>query len=144
MRTKASRASASYSLCLLHPLLMVAATYSSTAKPAVGHGPSRAATVSVIGEDGCVDGTAGWRNSRQCDRSDASDHREGEVGVVGRLAGGESYGDDGSFVGSVVQHSACVGGRAAEQRKGQRGYGGLIVDHDVRAAQRRQEGLRRR
>jgi hypothetical protein len=48
--TKPSEASASYSLCLLQPLLIVAATYSSTAKPAVGHPPSKLATVAVIGE----------------------------------------------------------------------------------------------
>lgn len=46
--TNPSNEEASYWLCLLHPLLIVTATYNSTANPAVGHGPSSALTVSVI------------------------------------------------------------------------------------------------
>ena len=55
--TNPIRASASYWLCRPSPLVMVAATYTSAANPAVGHDPSRSLTVGA-GAMGDADGAA--------------------------------------------------------------------------------------
>src|ERR1019366_7649943 len=49
VNTKPISASASYWLWRPQPLVILAATYTSAAKPAVGHGPSSSPTVAVIG-----------------------------------------------------------------------------------------------
>ena len=47
---RANTASASYWLCLLNPLVMLAATYKIAATPAVAHGPNRSLSLIWIGD----------------------------------------------------------------------------------------------